>query len=57
MESWLLEGEFEYFCGNDSKCFGLIPAYEPFVFLPGWDLGEAFEYSGKELGGRGGEGL
>lgn len=56
MEKWLLEGKFEYFCGNDSKCFELIPASESFGFLPGWDLGKAFGYTGKEFWGRGGEG-
>ena len=57
MEKWVFEGKFEYFGGNDSECFELIPAYEPFAFLSGWDLGKAFGYTGKELGGRGGEGL
>ena len=57
MEKWLLEGKFECFCGNDSECFELIPACEPFVFLQGWDLGEAFGHAAMELGGRGGEDL
>ena len=56
MESRILESKFEYFGENNSECFGFIPACESFVFLPGWDLGEAFGRAGKELGGRGGEG-
>ena len=56
MEIWFLEDEFGYFGGNDSECFERIPAYEPFVFLQGWDLGETFGKAGKELGGRGGVG-
>ena len=53
MEKWFLKGKFEYFGGNDSECFELISADEPFAFLSGWDLGEAFGQAGKELGGVG----
>jgi hypothetical protein len=56
VEKWFLKGKFEYFGGNDSECFELISADEPFAFLSGWDLGESFGQAGKELGGRGGEG-